>query len=37
MDESGDGQLEAEELRNGFTKVFNNPNDKDNNGRSIYF
>lgn len=29
MDYSGDGQLEAKELRNGFNYIFDNPEDVD--------
>lgn len=36
MDDSGDGKLEGEELRTGFTKVFNSPEDVDDDGRVLY-
>jgi len=32
MDSSGDGQLEADELRTGFTRIFNDKTDMDNFG-----
>lgn len=35
MDSSGDGQLEAPELRQGFKRVFNNPSDVDEKGNKL--
>ena len=35
MDESGDGQLEAAELKKGFQEVFRGCNDKDDKGRLL--
>lgn len=36
MDFSGDGQLEADELRNGFSYIFNHEDDVDLYGNSLY-
>ena len=36
MDDTGDGKLESEELRTGFTKIFNNPQDRDDEGKELY-
>lgn len=38
MDESGDGELQTNELRNGFKEIFNSPNenDKDEKGQRLY-
>lgn len=36
MDYSGDGQLEADELRNGFNYIFDNPEDVDPEGNPLY-
>lgn len=35
MDDSGDGRLESEELRMGFTKIFNSPQDRDDDGKKL--
>lgn len=36
MDFSGDGQLEADELRTGFNYIFDNEQDLDMNGKSLF-
>ena len=35
MDASGDGELESDELRKGFTAIFDSPNDRDEKGNQL--